>query len=77
MLRRRDPTGIRAQRMQRMHDMLKGGHDVDLDMFIANIEYQMGLTGPTIMRYLRVLEKLGFIEINEVENKVREVKTVE
>jgi len=67
------PTGMKVQRMRKMHTMLKGVGDVDLIRFIATCEYQMGLTEPTIRSYLGTLEKIGFIEVDDALGIVREV----
>jgi len=73
MTQRRDGGGIRRERMQRMHNMLKDGGDVSLERFLATVSYQIGLTDRTAMTYLKKLETLGFIEIDESLGIVREV----
>lgn len=73
MSRRRDGGGIRRERMQRMHAMLRGGGDVPLERFLATVSYQIGLTDKTAMQYLKKLETLGFIELDVDNDIVREV----
>lgn len=73
MSRRKDGGGVRRERMQRMHDMLRGGGDVSLERFLAAVSYQIGLTDRTAMKYLKKLEILGFIEVDESLGIVREV----
>lgn len=73
MAQRRDPTGLRRQRIQKLHTMLEGAGDVDLARFLANCEYQMGLTQKRIREYLGILETLGLVEVDEENNLVREV----
>ena len=67
------PTGRRLERIRRMHKMLQGVGDVDLIRFLASCEYQMGLTRRRIREYLRTLEDLGFIEVDEDNGIIREV----
>lgn len=73
MAQRRDPTGLRLQRIQRMHRMVSGGEKVDLTRFLATCEYQIGLTRKKTREYLTTLEDLGFIEVNDLEGWIREV----
>ena len=53
--------------------MLRGAGDVGLERFLANISYQIGLTNKTAMKYMKELEALGFIEVDEENGVVREV----
>ena len=71
---RNDPTGLRLQRIQKIHRMLQGAGDVDLIRFLASCEYQMGLTRPRIRTYLQSLIDLGFVEVDEDLGMIREVK---
>lgn len=73
MAKRRDPTGLRRQRIQKLHQMLKGVGDVDLVRFTATCEYQMGLTRKRIREYLGTLETLGLVEVDDESGIVREV----
>lgn len=73
MAYRKGPTGVRLERIRKMHVMLKGAGDVDLTKFMAKCEYNMGLTRKKIREYLRTLEDLGFIEVDDAGNLVREV----
>lgn len=73
MAKRMDPTGLRLQRIQKMHRMLQGVEKVDLTRFTATCQYQMGLTGGRIREYLVILENMGFIEVNDEEGWLQEV----
>ena len=73
MAQRRDPVGLRLQRIQRMHRMLLSGEKVDLTRFLATCEYQIGLTRKKTREYLMTLEDLGFIEVHDEEGWIREV----
>ena len=72
MAKRRDPLGLRQERIQRIHTMLRGVGDADLKRFLATCQYQMGLTEKRVMEYLGVLRDLGFVEYSELEGWVRE-----
>lgn len=74
---RRDGSGIKRERIRRMHQMLRGAGDVPLSRFLATCSYQLGLTRQTARRYLQDLEDLDFVEVDEVSNIVREVKPEE
>ena len=73
MIRRDDPVGLRLQRIQKMHTMLRDAGDVDLKRFLATCSYQMGLTKKTTRSYLQDLVDLDLIEIDEAADVVREV----
>lgn len=73
MARIKGPTGLKMDRIRKIHTMLMGAGDVDLTMFLATCEYQMGLTRRKIREYLGTLEDLGFVEVDEDTNIVREV----
>ncbi len=83
--KRKDPVGLRTQRIQKMHAMIRGVGDVDLKRFTATCSYQMGLTRERVLEYLRVLVDLGFIELEvdmsaegyEIAGIIREVKKVD
>lgn len=70
---RRDPTGIRQSRIQKIHQMLKGAGDVPLKRFLASCEYSMGLTRQKVRVYLMTLEDLEYIEVDEEKGIIREV----
>ncbi|GAI38865.1 unnamed protein product [marine sediment metagenome] len=57
--------------------MLKGAGELDLVRFLAIISYQMGLSHRTTMKYLRDLEELDFIVVDEIAGIIREVKKVD
>ncbi len=72
--RRNDPSGIRMRHIQKMHDMIQGGGEIQLSRFLALCSYQMGLTRKTSLSYLADLQDLGFCEILPTEDLLREVK---
>jgi len=57
--------------------MLEGAGEVSLKRFLANISYTIGLTNMTAMKYLNELEALGFIEVDEIGDLVKETVTEE
>ena len=71
---RRDTAWLKQQRVQAIHKMIQGAGDVVLDKFIAFCEYKFGLTGEKVVEYLRILERCGFIIIDEDLDVIREVK---
>lgn len=70
---RKDPTGLRRQRIQKIHTMLEGTGKADLPRLLATCQYQMGLTEKKIREYLGILESLGFVVVNDLEGWVEEV----
>lgn len=56
-----------------MHKMLMGAGDVALTRFMATCEYNMGLTRRRVREYLATLEDLGFVQVDEDGDVVREV----
>ena len=42
-----------------------------LTKFVAFEQYDMGLTKPTVMEYLGIIEELGQIEIDYENNKIK------
>ena len=74
MSHKKDWTGVRLQRIQKIHTMLQGAGDVSLTRFLATCEYQMGLTRLKARAYLQTLVDLGFVEVDEATGVAREVK---
>ena len=70
---RRDGSSVKRERLQKMHRMLKGVGDVNLDRFLAACSYTLGLTHGTALKYLKDLAMLGLVELDEEEKVVREV----
>jgi len=70
---RRDAAWLKRQRITSIHNMLQGVGDVSLMMFLSNCEYVHGLNPKTTRRYLKVLENLGHIFVDEKADLVREV----
>ena len=60
--------------IQKMHDMIQGGGEIQLTRFLALCSYQMGLTRKTSMSYLRDLADLDMVHIDEPMDLLREVK---
>lgn len=56
-----------------MHKMLMDAGDVNLTRFMATCEYNMGLTRRRVREYLTTLEDLGFVQVDEENDVVREV----
>ena len=73
MSKRRDGSGIKQERLQKMHKMLQGAGDVSLKRFMAICSYNIGLNEETTMRYLRNLADLDLVEVDETADVVREV----
>ena len=71
---RKDPKGIRMGDLQKMNNMVRGAGDVSLKRFLALCSYNMGLTRKTSMTYLQDLVDLGFVEMDEALDLLREVK---
>ncbi len=74
VLPRRDGSAVKRERIRKMHSMLKGVGDLSLERFLAICSYNIGLTERTAMKYLKDLEALDLIEIDETLNIVREVE---
>ena len=74
MSTRRDGTVIKRERLQQMHNMIRGAGDLPLRRFLAACSYTIGLNENTTMRYLRNLADLDLIELDEAAGVVREVK---
>lgn len=77
MLRKRDASAVKRERMQQMHRMLCTGDKVDYTRFLASCSYAIGLTHKTTKKYLKDLETIGLIEVNEEEGWIVEVKPKE
>ena len=76
MSKRKDGSWVRKQRIQKIHDKLKGLGEVKLTKFLALLEYTMGLTRNTARNYLQTLEDLEFIEIDDIADKITELSQV-
>lgn len=73
---RKDGSWVRKQRIQKMHDKLKGLGEIKLSKFLALCEYTMGLTRTRARDYLQTLEDLEFIEIDDSGDKITELLQV-
>lgn len=71
---RKDGAWVRAQRIQAIHNLIKGKGNVSLSRLLALCSYKFGLTHATAMNYLRTLEDGGFIEIDEELELVWEIE---
>lgn len=71
---RRDGAWVKQQRIQAIHKMIQGTSKAQLSKVLALCSYKFGLSRATARGYLRVLEDLGFIEINEDDDLILEVK---
>jgi hypothetical protein len=45
--------------------------EISLEKFVASVMYETGLTQEKIMEYLRVSEKMGQFEIDDVNDVIR------
>ncbi len=77
MLRKKDASTVRRERIKRIHRMLQTGEKVDYTKFLAICSYSIGLTDKTTKKYLRDLEALDFIEINEEEDWILAIEPKE
>lgn len=75
MSTRKDGSGIKRERLQKMVAMIKGAGDVPLKRFLAACSYSIGLNENTTLRYLQNLADLDLVEIDEAAGVVREVVT--
>lgn len=60
---RRDGAWVKRERIGRLSRMLRGLKNVDLKLFVAQAEYELGLNPDTIERYLEILVKQGEVFI--------------
>lgn len=56
-----------------MRAMLAGGEKVDYTKFLAMVSYTIGLSHGTTEKYLKDLEALGLVEVDEGKEWLREV----
>ena len=73
VLPRRDGSAVKRERMRQMYAMLCGAGDISLSRFLAACSYTIGLSDRTTLKYLRDLEALDLIEVDEDNDVVREV----
>ncbi|HEX9914257.1 MAG TPA: hypothetical protein VGB32_05000 [Candidatus Bathyarchaeia archaeon] len=72
MATRRDGSGIKRERLLKIHGMIKGAGDIPLGRFLATCSYTMGLNHSTTKKYLGDLVALDMIEVDEATDLVRE-----
>ena len=73
MLPRRDGSAVKRERIRQVHKMLQGAGDLSLKRFLAGCSYTIGLSERTAMKYLKDLELLDLVEVDEANDLVREV----
>ena len=74
---KRDAAWLKSQRIQDIHKMLQGAEEPkrsQLSRVLALCEYRFGISQKTARQYLKVLEDLGFIEVDEFEDFIQEIK---
>jgi len=69
-----DGAGVKQQRIQAIHKMLQGVGEASLTKVLASCEYRFGINRSTARKYLRTLEDCGFIEVDDDNDLIREVK---
>jgi len=72
---KKDGAWVKQQRIQAIHKMIQGTGEASLTRVLAFCEYKQGLKRATARKYLQTLEDCGFIEINEDDDLILEVKT--
>ena len=72
-IKRRDASSVKRERMQQMHRMLQTGKKVDYTKFLASCSYVIGLSDKTTKKYLKDLEAIELIEVNEEEGWIIEM----
>jgi len=71
---RRDGAWVKQQRIKAIHNMIKGAGDCSLISILAACEYRFGINRGTTRKYIKTLEDLGFVEVDETLDLIREVK---
>jgi len=79
---RNDGVDARLQRIRKVNEMImamlntnKDQKEFPLDIIIANIEYETGLTERRILEYASIGEKRGLFVIDKTNNKIRRVES--
>ena len=67
------PTGMRRERIQKMHQMLIGAGEVNLPRFLASCAYSMGLSTRKAREHLSILLELGLVEVDEAAGTITEI----
>jgi len=77
---RNDGVDARKERIQKVNQTVvamfnnsKNTNEFPLDVTIAGIEYDIGLTQKRIMEYLTIGEKRGLFEIDREKNQIKRV----
>jgi len=79
---RNDGVDARLQRIRKVNEMImamlntnKDQKEFPLDIIIANIEYETGLTERRILEYASIGEKRGLFVIDKANNRIRRVES--
>ena len=64
---------MKRERIRQIHKMLQGAGDLSLARFLAACSYTIGLSERTARKYLKDLELLDLVEVDEAADVVREV----
>mgnify|MGYP001080623670 CR=1 FL=1 len=79
---RNDAVEVRKERIMKVNEMImamltadKGKDGIPLDMAIAEMEYNIGLTEKRIMEYAIIGEKRGRFSIDVKNNRIRKAES--
>jgi hypothetical protein len=79
---RNDGVDARLQRIRKVNETIvaifnksKDKKEFPLDIIIADIEYETGLTEKRILEYASIGEKRGLFVIDQKENKIRRAES--
>lgn len=64
---------MKQQRIKAIQKIITGTGEAQLSKVLALCSYKFGLSSRTSRQYLQVLEDLGFIEVDEEADLIREV----
>jgi len=73
MLMRNDASGVKSRRIKEISKMVCGIEESQLARTLSFIEFKWGLSRPTALRYLRILEDLNFILIDSQADLIKRV----
>jgi len=79
---RNDGVDARLQRMRKVNEMImamlnkyREQKEFPLDITVANIEYETGLTEQRVLQYASIGEKRGLFVIEKENNRIRRVES--
>jgi hypothetical protein len=81
-MKRNDGVDARLQRIRRVNEAIvamlnknKDKKEFPLDVTVADIEYELGLTEKRILEYASIGEKRGLFVIDQKENKIKRIES--